>query len=145
MVIFFSFEILDATRIHGLNSRDFLTSPNCNPAEPACVDVLTSAYYTLIASTLSTWSTSHTITPDEFIALVQSVLDSLPSSSSIPASRSSSANALIIGEILIDMIWSVDAGLEEVIAESKAALSTCGEQSGKSSSSAKGSIAFYEI
>jgi THO complex subunit 2 len=53
------------------------------------------------------------------------MLDGLPSSSSGPSANS--LNAAIFGELLVDLIWSVDAELEEVIADAKAVIASCGD------------------
>jgi THO complex subunit 2 len=61
---------------------------------------------------------------------VQSVLDALPSSSS-PSSTNSS-NAAIFGEIVVDLVWSIDAELDEILVDAKvAANAEEGSESGK--------------
>ena len=92
--------------------------------------MLTTAYYTLLSATLATWSSKQTLTHEAFVAFVQSVLDGLPSSSSV--STGSSSHAAIFGEIITDMMWSVDAELEEIAGEAKAVVANCGDQSGLS-------------
>lgn len=94
------------------------------------MDVLTTAYHTLLCSTLRTWSPKDTLTADAFLAFVQSVLDGLPSSSS--ASSSNSSNATLFGEIVIDMVWSIDAELDEILADAKVAMANI-EQGSESS------------
>ncbi|KAL6309570.1 transcription factor/nuclear export subunit protein 2-domain-containing protein [Sparassis latifolia] len=98
--------------------RKILMEPHSNPLDPSCNDVLTTVYHTLLASTLSSWSPKHTLTTDSFIVFVQSVLDHVPSSS-ISAVKSS--NTVIFGEILVDIVWTIDAELEEILADTKAA------------------------
>jgi len=102
-----------------LSSRNILISPHCNPSDPNCADVLTTAYHTLLCSTLTTWSPSGALTPDTFVAFVQSVLDGLPSSSSTSAA---SSNAVMFGEMVVDMVWSIDVELEEIQFDAKAAM-----------------------
>ena len=51
---------------------------------------------------------------DHLTAFIKSVLDHLPSSSS-PASQSSHKTAF--GELLVDLIWSAEASLEEGIGD----------------------------
>jgi THO complex subunit 2 len=111
-----------------MTSRNILIAPHCNPGEPDCVDVLMTVYNTLLSSTLKTWSPKHTLTGIAFVTFVQSVLEGLPSSSS----TSSPSHVAIFGEILVDLIWSVDAELEEIIVEAKVALAACGDQNGMS-------------
>jgi len=101
-------------------SRHTLISPHCNSSDPKCADVLTTAYHTLLCSTLSTWSFQDTLTADAFVAFVQSVLDGLPSSSSTSATKSS--NLALFGEIAVDMVWSIDTELEEIQADAKVAI-----------------------
>ncbi|GLB33487.1 putative THO complex subunit 2 N-terminus [Lyophyllum shimeji] len=106
--------------------RTSLFAPHCNPSDPSCMDTLTTVYHTLLCSALQTWSPKHTLSPSAFVEFVQSVLDSLPSSSS--ESPTASSNAAIFGETLVDMIWSVDAELDEVLSDARAALATYGKQ-----------------
>lgn len=120
-----------SARIHivTIYSRNILISPHCNPSDPDCVEVLTTAYHTLLCSTLTTWSPKDTLTADTFLALVKSVLDGLPSSSS---NSSANSNATLFGEIMVDMVWSIDAELEEIQADSKASISS-GDEGNESS------------
>ncbi|KAH0587189.1 hypothetical protein H2248_005998 [Termitomyces sp. 'cryptogamus'] len=106
--------------------RNSLFAPHCNPSDVNCVDTLTTAYHTLLCSALQTWSPKNSITPVAFVEFVQSVLDTLPSSSS--GSATSSTNIMAFGEILVDMIWSVDAELDEVLSDTKITLAACTKQ-----------------
>ena len=118
MVSNFQYRRLKQIGIMATHSRNILISPHCNPSDPNCADVLTTAYHTLLCCALSTWSPKDTLTADTFLAFVQSVLDGLPSSSS--ASASNSCNAALFGEIVVDMVWSIDAELDEILADTKA-------------------------
>jgi hypothetical protein len=100
-------------------SRNTLIAPHCNPSDPSCVDVLTTAYHTLLCSVLHTWTPKHTLSANVFVEFVQSVLNDLPSTSS-----TTSSNAIVFGEHLVDMMWSVDAELDEILADTKVALMT---------------------
>ena len=101
-------------------SRNSLFAPHCNPSDPSCLDTLTTAYHTLFSAILQTWSPRHTLSPTAFLDFVQSVLTSLPSSSSSPPMK--------FGETLVDMIWAIDAELDELLADAKAALAACDGQ-----------------
>jgi THO complex subunit 2 len=101
-------------------SRNILISPHCNPLNPSCMDVLTTAYHTLLCSILDTWSPKHTLSPAAFVQFVWSVLSDLPSTSS--SSSTASSNVAIFGEYLVDMIWSVDAELDEILADATTVL-----------------------
>ena len=118
MVSNFQYRRLKQIGIMATHSRNILISPHCNPSDSNCADVLTTAYHTLLCCALSTWSPKDTLTADTFLAFVQSVLDGLPSSSS--ASASNSCNAALFGEIVVDMVWSIDAELDEILADTKA-------------------------
>lgn len=111
-------------------SRNILISPHCNPSDTSCADVLTTVYQTLLYSTLRSWSPKDTLTADSFVAFVQSVLDGLPSSST---TSTASSNAAIFGEIIVDLIWTVDVELEEIQSDAKATLVNAehGAESGK--------------
>ena len=91
--------------------------------------MLTTAYHTLLCSTLRTWSPIDTLTADTFLAFLQSVLDGLPSSST---SSTNSSNVALFGEIVVDMVWSIDAELDEILADTKVALANVeqGSESG---------------
>ncbi|KAH8106136.1 transcription factor/nuclear export subunit protein 2-domain-containing protein [Cristinia sonorae] len=93
--------------------RDILITPHANPSDPTSNDVLTNAYYIL----LTACSRGPPTLPVESLApFIKSVLDHLPSSSS---SAGQSANAIAHGELLIDIVWSANAELEEAILETK--------------------------
>lgn len=94
-----------------LRSRNIVVQ-HCDPNG---LDILTTAFHTLLVSVLSTWSPEHTLSQTQFINFVKSVLDSLPSSSS----QQSSSCAATLGDHLVDMIWSVDAALDEVLSDPK--------------------------
>lgn len=106
-------------------SRNILISPHCNPSNPECLDVLTTAYHTLICAALLTWSPPSPLTITAFVDFVQSVLVNLPSSSQ--ASPKVSSPALIFGDHLVDMIWSVDTELDELLNEARVASTASGE------------------
>lgn len=108
------------------HSRNILISPHCNPSNSQCLDVLTTAYHTLLASVLSTWSPVHTLSLNAFVDFVQSVLRDLPSSSSL--SSTASTNASIFGEHLVDVLWSIDAELDETLSDSRLAVTTSADQ-----------------
>lgn len=102
-----------------LFSRNTLIAPHCNPSDPECVDVLTTAYHTILSSSLKTWSPKESITADDFLVFLQSVLEGLPSSSS-SNSTTNEANASVFGDIVVDVIWSIDAELDEILSDAKA-------------------------
>jgi THO complex subunit 2 len=95
-----------------------LTRLHCGPSDAARIEDITSIYQTLLNSTLSTWSPSVELNSDTFVSFVQTVLSTLPSSSS---SSGKPADISLLGDVLVDMVWSVDIELDEIIAEAKAA------------------------
>ncbi|KAF9224309.1 hypothetical protein BS17DRAFT_779623 [Gyrodon lividus] len=97
--------------------RNFLISAHSNPADPNSAGTLTTAYNTLLFSTLKTWSPSVLLTPQGFVAFVHSVLASLPSSS---AQSGRPPSNTWFGELLVDIVWSLDAKLDELVADAKA-------------------------
>lgn len=107
--------------LNSVCSRDFLLPAHLNPTGPASVDTLTTAYHTLLFSTLRTWAPSSSFTPQNFVDFVQSVLVSLPSSSA--QSRPTQSNTFF-GELLVDIVWSLDAQLDEVVTDAKATIAT---------------------
>ena len=84
-------------------------------------DDLYTAYNALLTATLSSWSKHKYPTPAIFVTFIQSVLSGLPSTSS-PTTEPSSLTWL--GSSLVDMIWSIDMELDELIAESKSSEGT---------------------
>jgi len=66
-----------------------------------------------------TWSSEHALSQTQFIDFVKSVVDTLPSSSS----QQHSSRVTTLGDHIIDMIWSVDAAIEEVSNDAKSTLS----------------------
>ena len=103
---------------HTLSSRNFLIS-HWNSTEPNDAATLDAAYQKLLFSMLKTWSLKPPLTPHALVTFVQSVLLSLPSSS---AQRGRSTNNGVHGELLVDLIWSTDAHLDELLADSKGIL-----------------------
>lgn len=83
------------------------------------LDTLTTGYHTLLMSVLLTWSSEHALSQTQFIDFVKSVIDCLPSSSS----QQRSTRIATLGDHIIDMIWSVDAVIDEVSNDAKATLS----------------------
>lgn len=96
-------------------SRDIVTSPHCSLLDPASNDVLTTVYHALLTSTLLTWSPQKVLNADTFVAFIQSVLERLPSSSGTVQSP----NITSFGELIVDLVWSIDAELEEVLYDAK--------------------------
>ncbi|EEB88577.1 hypothetical protein MPER_13521, partial [Moniliophthora perniciosa FA553] len=119
-------------------SRKLLINPHCNPLDPSCADILATAYETLFSATLTTRSPKHSLSTDAFVAFVQSVLEHLPSTSSSSATRSSNISAF--GEHLVDIIWSLDAELDDILAEAKTVVAAC-EQNGDNASTLMGRAA----
>jgi THO complex subunit 2 len=101
-------------------SRELLIRLHCDYSKGDRLDELVTVYQTLLTASLSTWSAT-ALSSATFVLFVQSVLASLPSSS---VSSAKSADALVFGEALVDMIWSTDIELDEIVAEAKAAESS---------------------
>ncbi len=103
------------------SSRNIVTSPHCNITEPECVDVLAIVYETLLHAMLSTWSPAPTealLPVASFVSFVRSVLDSLPSTSTpTPPSSQNSPHRTLFGELLVDLVWSIDSDLDELLAD----------------------------
>lgn len=95
-------------------SRNLLFPAHCNPSDPESLHILTTAYHTLLSAVLSTWSPEPGLSVQAFADFVRDVLNSLPSSSS------SSSTAAVFGDYLIDIIWTIDAQLDEVLGELRA-------------------------
>lgn len=102
-------------------SRNFILPAHLNPTDLTSVDTLTTAYHTLLFSALRTWVPSGLLTPQSFVDFVQSVLVSLPSSS--VQSRPIQSDTLF-GELLVDIVWSLDAQLDELVTDAKATIAT---------------------
>ncbi|KAG6378421.1 transcription factor/nuclear export subunit protein 2-domain-containing protein [Boletus reticuloceps] len=99
--------------------RKFLLPAHLNPMDPDTIDTLTTAYHTLLFSALRTWTPSGLLTPQSFVDFVESVLVSLPSSS--VQSRPMQSDTLF-GELLVDIVWSLDAQLDELVTDAKATI-----------------------
>lgn len=101
-----------------------LIGPHCNPSDSGCLNVLTTAYNTLLSFTLTTWSSKQALTADSLVTFMRSVIDVLPSTSS----SNTNSNVATFGEHFVDLVWAVDAGLDEAILDAKAAMAACGDQ-----------------
>lgn len=108
-------------------SRNFLLPAHLNPTDLTSAETLTTAYHTLLFSVLRTWAPSGFLTPQGFIAFVHSVLLSLPSSSA--QSRPIQSDSLF-GELLIDIVWSLDAQLDELVTDAKAIIAASEQAAG---------------
>ncbi|KAK0490679.1 transcription factor/nuclear export subunit protein 2-domain-containing protein [Armillaria novae-zelandiae] len=106
--------------------RAFLVPLHSTPPNPNVLDDIFTAYQTLLFSTLSSWTSKGTLSPDAFVAFVQSVLNSLPSSSS--SSTTTSSNTGLFKEQVVDIIWTVDTELDEIVADVKATIAKSGAQ-----------------
>ncbi|KAF9647035.1 hypothetical protein BDM02DRAFT_2819645 [Thelephora ganbajun] len=100
----------------------FLKLHSASPNGQGSDDVYT-AYNTLLTATLSSWSKHKHFTPATFVTFVQSVLSSLPSTSS---SITEPSSLTWLGSSLVDMVWSIDIELDESVAESKSSEGTSG-------------------
>lgn len=89
--------------------------------DPTSVETLTTAYHTLLFSALKTWASSSLLTPQSFVDFVHSVLVSLPSSSVQPRFIQSDT---LFRELLVDIVWSLDAQLDELVSDAKAIVAT---------------------
>ncbi|KAL0580932.1 THO2 plays a role in transcriptional elongation [Marasmius crinis-equi] len=106
--------------------RNLLLGPHSNPSDSASIDILATAYETLLSATLTARPPKHSLSVDTLVSFVQSVFEHLPSTSS--ATRSS--NSSVFGEQLVDIVWSLDAELDEIVGDAKALVTSCGEQTG---------------
>ncbi|KAL0063115.1 THO2 plays a role in transcriptional elongation [Marasmius tenuissimus] len=111
--------------------RQLLIGPHSNPSDPASIDVSAAVYEALLSSTLVARPPKHALAVDDFVSFVQSVFEHLPSTSS--AIRSS--NSSVFGEQVVDIVWSLDAELDEIFYDAKALITSCGEQTGDKVSS----------
>lgn len=109
------------TRGGEVECRNFLVALHSSPINLNGAVALNSAYQKLLFSVLKTWSSKPPLTPHTVVNFVQSVLLSLPSSS---AQGGRSTNNDAYGEMFVDLIWSLDAHLDELLADSKAILAT---------------------
>ncbi|TRM68443.1 transcription factor/nuclear export subunit protein 2-domain-containing protein [Schizophyllum amplum] len=90
--------------------RALLLAAHAAPAGIKATDTLLTAYNTLLYGLFTTWARARVLAIDEFVALMQAVMAALPSSSAQPTSSA-------VGAQLVDMIWSLDAELEETLAD----------------------------
>ncbi|KAI9063149.1 hypothetical protein FKP32DRAFT_1651303 [Trametes sanguinea] len=121
-------DILDTTQQCLLNwesggdaeCRNLVAGPHSNPHDADANATLITVYHALLSSTLLSWPVKKQLSVDSVVAFVQSVLDHLPSSS---APSEKSPNVVAFGEVLVDVIWSIDSELEEIVGDAKTAAS----------------------
>ncbi|KAH9899792.1 transcription factor/nuclear export subunit protein 2-domain-containing protein [Cubamyces lactineus] len=104
--------------------RKLVTGPHSNPYDADANATLTTVYHALLSSTLLSWPVKKRLSVDAVVGFVQSVLDHLPSSS---APSEKSPNVVAFGEILVDVIWTIDSELEEIVGDAKNAGSAAEE------------------
>ncbi|PIL37228.1 hypothetical protein GSI_00921 [Ganoderma sinense ZZ0214-1] len=107
-----------------IECRTLVSGHHSNPHDPDSNAALTTAYHTLLSSTLLSWSPKKSLLVDDIVAFVRSVVDHLPSSS---AGAESNPNVAAFGEILVDILWVIDSELEEILGDAKGA-ATAAEQ-----------------
>ena len=100
-------------------SRKLLTPLASNPLDPKAIDILATSYHALLSAVFLTWSPEHPLPSDTFGHFIQSTLQERPSSSH--DAEPPLSDAQVLGELLIDVIWTVDAQLEEVLNDVKSA------------------------
>ena len=120
------------------HSRQFLLKLHSASPNAQGSDELHTAYNTLLTVTLLSWSKHKHFTPATFVTFIQSVLSSLPSTSSSTPEPSS---LTWLGSSLVDMIWSIDIELDELVAESKSGESTSGNEHQKNGETDKQVVA----
>ncbi|KAH9943361.1 transcription factor/nuclear export subunit protein 2-domain-containing protein [Epithele typhae] len=96
--------------------RNLLSASHSNPYDPDCNAVLTTVYQALLSSTLTSFSAKKTISVDSVISFIRSVLEHLPSSST---GKDKNPSIAAIGDVLVDIIWSIDGELEEILLDAK--------------------------
>ncbi|KAI5124799.1 hypothetical protein M0805_005432 [Coniferiporia weirii] len=99
--------------------RTILIPPHCHPTDPGCADVLATVYQALLHAVLKTWSTPpySQLNVVMLVAFIRNVLDNLPSTST--ASTERSRNLVLFGELIVDLVWAVDAELDELISDAR--------------------------
>jgi THO complex subunit 2 len=83
-------------------------------------NTLTAAFHSLIQSLLELFVNEPIATP-QLVVFFQRLLDTLPSSSD-PSPGSKPRPEAVIGELLVDVYWSVETQVEEHLSAAKAAL-----------------------
>ena len=111
--------------IYGGGSRNLVAGPHLNPHDPDCNVTLVTVYHALLSASLATWSPKMPLSVDSLIAFIRSVVDYLPSSSD------KSPNVAAFGEILVDILWTIDSELDEILGDAKNVAGAT-EQSGSS-------------
>ena len=107
-----------------LSRQLFLKLHSTSPSGQGSDDIYT-AYNTLLTATLSSWSKNKHLTPATFVAFLQSVLSNLPSTSSSIVEPSS---LTWLGGSLVDIIWSIDIQLDELVLEAKSTEASSGSE-----------------
>ncbi|KAI0082601.1 hypothetical protein K474DRAFT_1655406 [Panus rudis PR-1116 ss-1] len=97
--------------------RAAVTTPHSNPSDPDAYDFLTTVYHVLFTATLRSWKPKASLAADQIVDFIQTIQESLPSTSG--STRSS--HATIFGVLLVDVLWSLDSGLEEIVLDHKVA------------------------
>ncbi|KAJ2920447.1 hypothetical protein H1R20_g16647, partial [Candolleomyces eurysporus] len=78
--------------------------------------------------TSTIWNQNHSLSVQAFVAFVRRVLNDIPSTSSSPSTA--------FGEHLVDIIWTVDAQLDEILVDARTSLSAISDPDQSSASPA---------
>lgn len=101
------------------SSRKLLLPLHSNPNDFKSADRLTTMHQALLFCSLKSWPSMGTLPVEAYVSFAQSVLEALPSSSSQSATQS--PNVAIFGEYFVDIVWSLDVELEELLSDAKTA------------------------
>jgi THO complex subunit 2 len=110
-------------------SRAALAAQHATIHDDASATALSTAYHALLTAALASWAPPHALAPPAFVACVRAVLQSLPSSSAAPGLAAGAPDVQAFSDIFVDLAWTVDLELDELILEAKTALPTT-EQTG---------------
>ena len=116
-------------RPHVLFSRSIVVPPHCHPEDTESLDVLSTVYETLLQSTLLSWDSKHPLPVSNFVTFISDVLSNLPSSSSSPETQIN-PYITVFGEIIVDLIWSLDSELDEILVDAKQVIGAADGSSG---------------
>lgn len=120
MLLFFNLSLFLSITSRS-SSRKLLFAPHCDPSNPECHQILTTAYHTLVSSIFPSRFPEQGLSIQVFADFLHSMLGSLPSSSATPTSSTNAA--ALFAEHLLDVLWTIEAQLEEVLAHIDAARS----------------------
>ncbi|KAG8883184.1 THO complex subunit 2 [Tulasnella sp. 332] len=94
--------------------HDTLSPYVATASDQASQDVLTDSFYVLLSSAMPSLSPSATLPSTTLASFTQSLIQAAPSTSSSEAALYENTSVSLVGDVLVDVIWTIDVELDDL-------------------------------